>query len=198
MHRHTVFLVIVLLAAGAGCRKEPPILSQLTNGGFELPLDSGWVQTVANEFGTRGYIERSDTLGQPGGGFAVRLYKFQRERVALSQTFELETPAQVVRFDARFRLGADVPCTPVATVAFNYLDSTGVRLGRTLFYLPSSYCTWTDSDSLHLIRVTDTTGAWHEYRLNLEDELSQSLPLVDRSRVCHLGIELVASVEASG
>jgi hypothetical protein len=188
-----------LLVAGCSTPREPEP-ARLANTSFELPLDSGWVQFVVNDsFPTdSGTIERSDTLGQPESGFAVRVYKYHREHAVVSQTVELETLAQTARFDARFRIGANVPCTPVAAVAFSYLDSAGARLGRTLFYLPSSYCTWTDSDSLHLIRITDTTGAWSHYSLDLQAELDSSLPLVDQSRIRRLCVELAASVDYSG
>jgi hypothetical protein len=190
-----LFALAVLLT---GCAERTPALAQLSNSDFEQPLDSGWVQTVVNDSSTQGYIERSDTLGQPGAGFAVRVYKFHMQFCSLSQTVPLETLGQVIRFWARLRIGADVPCTPVAAVAFNYLDSAGARLGRTLFYLPSSYCTWTDSDSLHLICITDTTGAWSHYGLDLQAELDSCLPLVDQSRVRKLCVELAASVDYSG
>jgi hypothetical protein len=84
---------------------------------------------------------------------------------------------------------------PAAAVALDYLDGAGSRLGRTLFYLSSSYCTWTDSDSLHLIRIADTTGAWSRCSLDLQAELDTSLPLVDQSRVRELRVELSASVD---
>ena len=195
-----LLVLLVLTLFLPGCAKRAPALAQLSNSGFEQPLDSGWVQTVVNDYSPldSGTIERSDTLGQPDSWFAVRVYKYHREHAMLSQTVELEMLAQIARFDARFRIGANVPCTPVAAVAFNYLDSAGARLGRTLFYLPSSYCTWTDSDSLHLIRITDTTGAWSHYGLDLQAELDSCLPLVDQSRVRKLCVELAASVDYSG
>jgi hypothetical protein len=170
----------------------------LANPGFEQPLDSGWAQSVVNDSNTRGYIERSDTLGQPGSGFAVRLYKFHKQFCSASQTVPIETLGQVVRFWARFRIGANVPCTPVAAVAFDYLADDSSRLGRTIIYLPSSYCTWTDSDTLHLVRVTDTTGQWTRYSVDLATELDSFLPRIEQNRVKRLRIEISASVDYSG
>ncbi len=199
--RSTIAGCLALLALTLpGCAKHGPVLSQLTNPGFEQPLDSGWVQAVVNDSTPldSGTIERSDNLGQPGSGSAVRVYKFHREHAALSQTVEMETPGQVVSFDARFRIGADVPCTPVAAVAFDYLAEDSSRLGRTIVYLPSSYCTWTDSDTLHLVRVTDTTGQWARYSLNFATELDNFLPQVAQDRIKRLRVEIFASVDYSG
>jgi hypothetical protein len=195
-----LLVLLVLTLFLPGCAKRVPALSQLTNSGFEQPLDSGWVQTVVNDSNPldSGTIERSDTLGQPGSGFAVRVYKFHREHAVLSQTVEMETLGQVVSFDARFRIGANVPCTPVAAVGFDYLDDSSNPLARTLIYLPSSYCTWINADTLHLIRVTDTTGQWTRYSLNIETELDSFLPLVAQERIKRLRVELSAYVDYSG
>jgi hypothetical protein len=200
MNRLLVIPVVFLTIAASSCRRQQPALSYLDNPGFEQPLDSGWVQTVVNDSTPldSGTIERSDTLGQPGSGFAVRVYKYHREHARLSQTVPLETLAQEIRFWARFRIGANVPCTPVAGVAFDYLAEDSSRLGRTIVYLPSSYCTWTDSDTLHLVRVTDTTGQWARYSLNFATELDSFLPQVAQNRIKLLRVEVFASVDYSG
>jgi hypothetical protein len=196
--RATIAGCLVLLALTLpGCAKDVPVVSNLTNPGFEQPLDSGWVQSVVNDSGTYGYIERSDTLGQPGGGFAARVYKFHKQFCSLSQTVPLETLAQTVRFYGRFRIGADVPCSPVAAVIFSYLDSADNRLGRTLLYLPSSYNTWTDSDTQHLVRA-DTTGRWAQCSLNFQSELDSFMPHVPQERIKQLRVELYACVDYSG
>lgn len=191
-------VLLVLALPLPGCAKHVPALSRLTNSGFEQPLDSGWVQTVVNDSSTSGYIERSDTLGQPDSGFAVRVYKFHKQFCSLSQTVPLETLGQVVHFWGRFRIGADVPCSPVAAVIFSYLDSADNRLGRTLYYLPTSYCTWTDSDSEHLVKLTDTAGQWTQYSLNFQSELDSFLPHVPQERIRQLRVELYACVDYSG
>jgi hypothetical protein len=199
--RSTIAGCIVLLTLALllpGCVKHVPALVRLSNAGFEQPLDSGWVQTVVNDSSTSGYIERSDALGQPDSGFAVRVHKFQKQFCSLSQTVPIETLGQIVRFWGRFRIGADVPCSPVASVVFNYLDSADNRLGRTLIYLPSPYNTWTDSDTQHLIRVTDTTGQWAQYSLNFQSELDSFLPHVPQERIKQLRVELYACVDYSG
>lgn len=204
MMRHSSARRIPLLAAAAalawlgGCSETPFPTAALTNPGFELPLDSGWVLTVLNDSNTTGYIERSDTLGQPDSGFAVRVYKFHKQYCSLRQEVPVETLDQVARFDARFRLGGFVPCSPAAAIAFDFLDGAGGRLGRTVYCLVTPYNTWTDSDSLHVVRLTDTTGLWSEYRLNLRAELDSFLPAVAAGDVRRLGVEIFARVEQSG
>lgn len=192
-----LLLGVAVLLLG-GCRPAAFRPVSLANPGFELPLDSGWVSTVVNDTLTSGYIEQSDTLGQPDSGFAVRVYKFHKQYCSLRQEVPVETLDQVARFDARFRLGGFVPCSPAAAVAFDFLDGAGGRLGRTVYCLVTPYNTWTDSDSLHVVRLTDTTGQWSEYRLNLRAELDSFLPGVVPGHVRRLGVEIFARVEQSG
>ncbi len=198
----TLSLALLSLGLLAGCGTESPtpaVPARLTNSGFELPLDSGWVSAVVNDSNTQGFIERSDTLGQPDSGFAVRLYKHHRQHVSLSQTVPLQTIEQTAEFKARFRYGGSVECAPVAAVVFNYLDSLNHRLGRTLICLASEYAQLTDSDSLHIIPVSDTAGGhWTQYRLDLLSDLTTGLPDVDRDQVKYLTVEITAWVETSG
>ena len=195
-------LTLTVLALAVGNRAKPlPPLAVLANPGFEQPLDSGWTQSAINDSNTRGYtgyIERSDTLGQPDSGFAVRVYKFHHRHASLGQTVSLKTLGQVLRFTARFRYGGNVPCAPAAGVSLSYLDSTGRRLGRTLVALASSYSTLTNSDSVHVIAVTDTVAGWRQYAVNIQAELGSSLPAVEHTAVKRLRIELIALVEGSG
>jgi hypothetical protein len=200
MNRLFAVLVLLLMIAASSCARLQPALTVLANASFEQPLDSSWVQTVVNDSTPldSGTIERSDTLGQPGGGFAARVYKYHKQYSSLSQTVKFGTLGQVVSFDARFRIGSNVPCTPVAAVAFDYLAEDSSRLGRTIVYLPSSYCRWTDCDTLHLVRVADTTGQWTRYSLDFSTELDSFLPQVAQDRIKLLRIEVFASVDYSG
>jgi hypothetical protein len=200
MNRLFAVLVLLLMIAGSGCARRQPALTVLANASFEQPLDSGWVQTVVNDSTPldSGTIERSDTLGQPGGGFAARVYKYHKQYSSLSQTVALDADFHAVHFWARFRLGADVPCAPVAAVVLSYLDGAGNRLARTVIGRFSSYSTWADSDSEHLVKVADTTGAWAPYTLVLAAELDSFLPHVPRERIKQLRVELYAYVDYSG
>ncbi|UCG44309.1 MAG: hypothetical protein JSU73_06825 [candidate division WOR-3 bacterium] len=191
-------LALALFSALPGCALVvTPEPVQLSNAGFENSLDSGWVRVVTNDSNTAGYVERSDTLGQPGGGFAARVFKYHKQFCSLSQAVPIDTLGQVASFQARFRLGGSVSCSPIAAVVFSYLDSSDRRLGRTVFYLPSQYSTWADSDTQHLILATDSTG-WNEYSLNLLNEVNANLPGVDAGEVKRLRVELLASVDYSG
>lgn len=197
-------LGIVLLGVSffAGCGEKVLPTAEpvhLANSSFEQSLDSGWVSAVVNDSNTRGFIERSDTLGQPDSDFAVRLYKYHKQHVNLSQTVPLETLGQIAQFQARFRYGGSVECAPVAAVVFNYLDSLNNRLGRTLICLASQYAHLVDSDSQHVITVSDTAGRqWAQYRLNLLSDLTSYLPLIALEQVKRLSVEIVAWVETSG
>jgi hypothetical protein len=198
MNQLFAVLVLLLMIAASSCARRQPALTVLTNPGFEQTLDSGWVQTVVNDSNTNGYIERSDTLGQPSGGFAARVYKFHKQYSSLSQTLALEPDVKAVHFWARFRIGASVPCAPVAAVVLSYLDRAGNRLARTVIGRFSSYSTWTDSDSEHLIKLTDTSGAWTPHVLTFGSELDSFLPHVPQECIKQLRMELYACVDYSG
>ncbi len=188
-----------LVLAVVGCSKPTPDLVVLANPGFEQPLDSGWAQTIINDTAySYGYIERSDTLGQPDSGFAVRVYEYMPQHATLAQTVPLETVGQVVGFAARFRFGGYKPMAPVAAVSLSYLDGSGNRLGRTLVATASARSALANSDSVHLITVADTADsvvAWRRYAVNLQTELDSWLAAVEPSAVKQLRVEMTAWVE---
>jgi hypothetical protein len=190
--------LLFLVLPGCVQPPHPPGPVALTNAGFEMPLDSGWVLSVVSDYDTVGFVERSDTLGQPEPGFAIRAYRLRRQFSRASQTAPLETLDQTVTFSARFRRGEDVPAAPMAAVSFGYLDSTGTRLGRTHVCLASSFSTLANSDSVHLIAVADTTLGWRSYSLNFKSELDSALAAIPQSRIASLQVEALAWVENSG
>jgi len=182
---------------GPGCTTPHRAdLVQLTNADFELPLDSGW--TVSCDTGRYSTVTvfRSDTLDQPEPGFAVHVsaaYTTSRD-ASISQTTPIETLAQVLRFWAKFRTASDTSEAYSSEVTLSYLSSSGARLGRTSVIRKSARRDLRCSDSVHVIPVTDTSGQWIPYALNLQAELDSWLPRVDQASIRRLRVELRAGV----
>jgi hypothetical protein len=163
----------------------------LVNGDFEQSLDVGWTDTIVSSAGL-GTIERSDTLGQPTPGNAVRVYKYLAQFSSLSQTVDVPSTDVSLTFDARFRIGGgSSTCWPVASFWVRYIDASGVELGNTRYYLHDQYATWAKSDTVSLFQVTDT-GVWRNYSLNIAQELNTNLPGVNPSNVAKLCVDIFA------
>jgi hypothetical protein len=126
-------------------------------------------------------------------GFAAKVYKYLGSYASLFQTVDVPNVNLTLSFDARFRIGGgSSTCWPVASLWVRYADASGRELGNTRFYLHDEYATWTKSDSVSLIEITDTTGAWHNYTLDISQELAERLPLVFPEDVAKITIDLFA------
>jgi len=164
----------------------------LVNGDFEQALDVGWTDTVENEAGLFAF-ERADTFGQPTPGFAAKVHKELARYASLRQTVDVPNVDLTLTFDGRFLIGGgSSTCWPVASLWVRYADASGFELGNTRICLSSVYSTWTKSDTVSMIDVTDTTGAWHNYALDLKDELANHLPGIDPDSVRKITVDLYA------
>lgn len=160
----------------------------IRNGGFEEPFAGTW-DTLA-EGGGFWRLERSDTLGS-GTGFAAKAYKYLDEYASISQTIDVPGPNLTFSFDGRFRVGGGSPsCWPAAAVVLGYLNSAGARMGNTKFY-QHRFCTWTDSDTVHLINVGPVQG-WQHYSLDVYREIVTYLRGVNPGEVRKVKVELFA------
>ena len=179
----TKALLLVLLALGLAFGQN-----LLTNGDFEQDLSVGWVQDT-NGYGY--WTVARDTTYQPDPDYEAMDSLYSGSGICkLSQTVDVPGPALHLSFSASFGIGAgSSSCWPVAYVEVGYLDSDGSRLGETRFYYHNSYCTWTATSNLSLIEVTDP--AWHDYELDVADELSLHLPGVDPGDVSRIEVALV-------
>lgn len=164
----------------------------LVNGDFEQAVDVGWADSVVNEAGLF-FFDRADTFGQPTPGFAAKVHKELARYASLRQTVDVADAGLVLSFDARLKIGGgSSTCWPVASVWVRYADASGLELGNTRICLSSVYSTWTKSDTVSLIEITDTTGAWHNYSLDLVQELTNHLPGINPADVKKLTIDLFA------
>jgi len=178
---------LLLLLAGPAAAGE-----LLVNGDFEQALDVGWTDTVENEAGLFAF-DRADTFGQPTPGFAAKVHKELARYASLRQTVDVPNVDLTLTFDGRFLIGGgSSTCWPVASVWVRYGDAAGLELGNTRICLSSVYSDWTKSDTVSLIEIADTTGAWHNYTLELKDELTNHLPGINPDSVRKITIDLYA------
>jgi hypothetical protein len=164
----------------------------LVNGSFEQAFDVGWTDTVESSAGTFAF-ERADTFGQPTPGFAAKVTKYLAKYASLRQTVDVPNLELSLSFDGRFKIsGGSSTCWPVASLWIRYADANGLELGNTRICRSSVYSTWANSDTVHLIEIGDTTGAWHNYSINLKEELTANLPGVNPSDVAKVTVDLFA------
>lgn len=164
----------------------------LVNGDFEQPLDVGWSETTKVEVGTFSF-ERADTFGQPTPGYAAKAYKMLARYASIYQTVDVSDVDLNLTFDARLKIGGgSSTCWPVASVWVRYADESGLELGNTRICLSSVYSTWTKSDTVSLLEIDDTTGAWHNYALDLKQELANHLSGINSNNVKKITIDLYA------
>ena len=184
---------ILLLSALLFALAAPtPAGELIINGDFEQPLDVGWTESVQNEAGLF-YFDRADTFGQPGPGFAGKVYKELARYASLRQTIDVPGVDLNLSFDGRFKIGGgSSTCWPVASFWVRYADSTGLELGNTRICRSSIYSTWAKSDTVSLIEIPDTTGAWKNYSLDLREELTTNLAGINPDDVKKITIELYA------
>ena len=163
----------------------------IINGDFEQPFEVGWTDTVVGTSGSFQF-EWTDTLGQPTPGCAARVNKYLASYASLSQTVDVPNINLTFSFDGRLRIGGgSSTCWPVSAVIIRYLNSSGVELGNTKFYVHNEYATWANSDTAHLIEV-NTPEVWTPFTLDIAQELNNGLPGVNQAEVRKIKIELYA------
>lgn len=195
MKSFPLLVALAALALDVGCRSVPPG-TDLVNGGFEQPLDSGW-QTARGGDIRAATFERRRDLGQPDTGWAVRVEQEGQGYARLVQTVSIGDEAYAFGFTARLSISGSLSCIPIAAVLLRYLDEAGSELGSTRWYRAAPDCNWISSDTCHLIPIAEN-ASWTGYQLNLPDELVLNLPGIAAERVRRVTVELAAFVMASG
>jgi hypothetical protein len=186
MNRILAFLVGLSSLAGLAGATE-----LLVNGDFEQPLAVGWHDTIYNAAGD-GYFERTDTLGQPTLGYAVRVHKYLASFACLDQTVNVSNASLTFGFDGRLRIGGGSnTCWPACAVILRYLNGAGTELGNTKFVVHNEFCNWANSDTAHLIEV-NPPEQWLSLSVNVAQELSSYLIGVNPADVARIRIELFA------
>jgi hypothetical protein len=180
--------LILFLGVAAGASPAAPSQATipqnetLTNGDFARPLASGWA-TQANDI-----LGGHNITATPENGAVVR--KEMCGNATLIQDVKLSTT--LLNFSTRARLFSQVTKPDyyaTASVLLGYLDVDGKKLGETRIYNAAGTPPWKASNTLHLVPVADT-GKWHDYNLNLWQELCANLKGVDPTKVKRLRVSL--------
>jgi hypothetical protein len=181
MKKLTVLLAVLVAAMAYG-------QELLTNGDFELPLETGWI-VDSGEYGYK-YVDR-DTGYHPDPDYeAFDSIYAGNGFVSIGQVVDVPGIVLLLTFDASFAIGGgSSTCWPVAYVGISYYDNTDTKLGETRICYRNSYCTWTPSPTLSLTDITNPD--WTTYTVNIVDELGERLPGVNPGDVARIGVALV-------
>jgi hypothetical protein len=168
----------------------------LTNGDFEENLNissptAGWKYRVV----TPTY---ADSLGRDSKynadpDYEVYVKKHHATLAKLYQTVNI--PTTDLEFAASALMCAyEYPSTSTyywsaAAIALRYLDGNNDLLGETRITNKSEHCPWVNSNTLHLINVTDTVD-WYDYIFNINDELD-NLPGINRTNIKKIQVAII-------
>jgi hypothetical protein len=157
------FLIVSALLASAFGQEL------IQNGGFESELtawtveydspDGEWTVTVGPEY-------------QPDPDSEVCINKKMKYYAHASQTVDVPTTELEFSFSSKLfsSFAGGSGYYAYATVALEYLNSSGGLLGRTMVVNKVGYDSLENTSIQHLIPVTDS--AWHDYWLLVTDELA--------------------------
>lgn len=177
-------LLVLLLIICAGLFGE----NLLTNGAFEQPLSTGWLQATS---GSNVTINRATTY-DPDPDYEAYVYKGSGSGYArLYQVVDI--PSTDIDFSINTKLYAwdnHASAWTGACVLISYLNESNSLLGATRICARSPGCPWSSSSTHHLIDAADSL--WHNYAFNIDDELT-NLPGVTPSAIKKIQISLLDS-----
>lgn len=160
----------------------------LTNGAFEQPLSTGWLQATS---GVNVTINRATTY-DPDPDYEAYVYKGSGSGYArLYQVVDI--PSTDIDFSVNAKLYAwdnHASAWTGACLLISYLNESNSLLGATRICARSQGCPWNNSSTHHLINAVDSL--WHNYAFNIDDELT-NLPGVTPSAIKKIQISLLDS-----
>lgn len=161
----------------------------LTNGDFEQDLTIGWLQAQS---GSYIYIDRATTYdGDPD--YEAKVHKDYAGTGYATLYQAVDVPSTDLTFSCNAKIwaydnDADTLTWAGAAVKIMYLNSSGGLLGETRICDFTAPGTWQSSSTRHLIMVSDSL--WHNYVLNINDEITNNLPGVNPAQVARIQIAL--------
>lgn len=156
----------------------------LTNGGFELPLETGWVTEIDGAGVT---IDRQ-TYFDTDLDYEARITKttgLGSGRVG--QIVAVPGPDATFRVELNTSADAIAEAWAVAGVMLTYYDAGGGAIGETFIGSIGGVCPWMDSPTFHMIPTEP--GVWEAHNFTLQDELIH-LPGVDAGALASVRIAL--------
>ncbi len=180
MNRYLVFVLIIGFCGAS---------NYVINGDFELPLDTGWEQSLLGY----GIIGR-DTGVHPDPGYELYLQKFSGSSGHAEVSQIADIPTTKIDFSVQAKLYAwdnHSGAWAGAGVFVYYCDESEALLGETVICMGSPQCPWQDSPTRHVITVADSS--WHDHSFNIHEELA-NIPAVQPADVKKIKVMLSASV----
>ena len=179
-----------LLLAGFGQARE-----LVFNGDFELAPEFGWQLDTWGNFSDTGNcrLRWRHEFG-PDRDFEVMVHKMLHQGMKLTQ--KLTVPTLDLGYSISCRLTSKTERESLfaaACVGLEYLDRLDSVIGETRIYSATSGCDWANSPVLHLVRAPDSLR-WHDYRLNVAEELNNNLPGVAPELVKAIRVYLLSYV----
>jgi hypothetical protein len=160
------------------------------NGDFEESLNIGW----STAFGLQSSLDTIDrqTYYDADPDYEVRVKKYDEKFAKLYQTIDIPTTDLEFSINAKLyalEYGTSASYWAAAAICLRYLDANGAQLGETRIAHKSTHCPWTNTNTIHLITVTDPNN-WHAYNFNIATELT-NLPLVNGNNIRKIQIALL-------
>ena len=166
----------------------------MTNGTFEQALTVGWSQAIGTPLS-------SDTIDRqiyfdPDADYEARVKKYDATHAILYQTVNIPTTDLNFSVNAKLYAYEDNSTTSywaAAAVILRYLDNSNNLLGETRIAYKSPHCPWTNSNTVHIITVTNPNN-WSNYSFNIDSELS-NLPLLNPRNIKKIQIALLDTTD---
>ncbi len=180
------YIIVLLMIASVGiCARL------LTNGDFEQPIGVGWSSSIGSQT-SYDTIDRATTF-HPDLDYEARVKKYDATHARLSQIVTLQT-INDVQFSAYARmyaqeLGTSSSYWAAAAIVLRYLGVNNNLLAETRIAYKTPHCPWTNSNTLHIITVTDPNN-WYTYSFNIESEF-QNFPMINPNLVKKIEVALM-------
>ncbi|MEO0080510.1 MAG: hypothetical protein ABIK44_07540 [candidate division WOR-3 bacterium] len=161
----------------------PPANDSLVNGGFTLPLTTGWHETAQDFDGSHEIVLLPDS--------GVRISKLFCGTAAIYQDVKLVDLNQQFATRCRFSATSNNPdYFSSAYLQLQFQDGAARILGETRFGWSTNNSELRSKPDLHVIPAVSDT--WVDLSLNLADEVRANLPAVAPDSIKRVRIQLRA------
>jgi hypothetical protein len=119
------------------------------------------------------------------------LKKYNETQATLYQT--VNVPSTDLEFSVDAKLFAHEytitdSCWAAAAIILRYLNNNNISLGETRIVYQTPHCPWTNTNTVHIIPVTDPNG-WYNYSFNINTELA-NLPSINPLNIKKIQVSL--------
>lgn len=165
----------------------------LTNGTFEAPIASGWVQTVYPDYSI--YTIDVGPNYAPDADNELYVYKYDANVARVDQTVNVPHTDLFFAYTAKMKaveLNSSATYWAAAGLSLTYRNEFGAALGETRIASMTPHCPWSSSSTFHVIAVTDTN--WNSAMIDVAAELG-NLPGVSPAAVKQITVAVVDTTD---